>query len=283
MNRTKTMTSVLGATALALLLAACGSDDGANPFAGIDNADGNNAHGDDDSQAASDAYCDRTEAFGEGVLQSATFSNPQQAESVAGELRKIADLAPDQAVADDWNLLADGIEALSDSEDGARVMHLDMALVELSENFPDEYEDVDVVDVHINKHLRRECQHPGVHTVGESDEQEQDPEEDPGQDVDAVPTGGYCDLAAEFNDTMTNNAGVPDADLLDAYAGAARELAGAAPDQAIADDWNAMAGFFEAAANIDFSDPYALDDLQQDWDFDQMGERLDEHATRECR
>ncbi|WP_129667981.1 hypothetical protein [Phytoactinopolyspora endophytica] len=299
MNRTATMTSLLGTATLALVLAACGSDDGANPFAGVDNAEGDTESqttgdategqdSDDAAQAedteqgseaeASDEYCDRAEPFADDVLVASTFSTYDQGSSVSDQLHEIADLAPNQDISDDWRKLAQAIGLLS-LEDMSDPVELENILFELSVNDSTLHGDLDKIPGRLTSHLQSACENSGSQTDSEPDEQE--PEQDPEEELEAGPAGDYCDMVTQFNDTTTSNSGAPSPDLLGEYASTATEIAAAAPDEAIAADWNAMADFFEAAADV-VDDPYALEELQEEWDFDQTGQRLDEHALSEC-
>jgi hypothetical protein len=82
-------------------------------------------------------------------------------------------------------------------------------------------------------------------------------------------------LVFEFTDLLESTAFIPPE-----APDAARELAAVAPDASAAYDWTAMAGILDSIDETDLSDSSALDALIAD--ADEVGRRIESHATREC-
>ncbi|RAW18622.1 hypothetical protein [Phytoactinopolyspora halophila] len=91
MSRTKKITVLLGSTALALSLTACGGGD---------------------------EYCDLIEEYEANASSMEDMADQDAAVDMAEETRAIADAAPDD-IAEDWNTVADAMDKLAnfDPED----------------------------------------------------------------------------------------------------------------------------------------------------------------------
>jgi hypothetical protein len=95
--------------------------------------------------------------------------------------------------------------------------------------------------------------------------------------TDSQATGDYCTMVTQLQDLMiSDNADSPEG------ATAARELAALAPDAGIADDWNALAGYFDAAQTTDMNDSDEFKELTEQWDVAELFPRLGAHTAQEC-
>lgn len=92
--------------------------------------------------------------------------------------------------------------------------------------------------------------------------------------------GDYCDVLEKFgDDILSSAAGTPEGsgEFVEIY----REIAAEAPADA-AEDWNYMADAMEAMADIDYSDPEAMDKLAEFENLGQVAERLGQQVQEEC-
>lgn len=102
--------------------------------------------------------------------------------------------------------------------------------------------------------------------------------EEPEQDAGGG--GDYCDVLEKFgDDILSSAAGTPEGtgEFVEVY----REIAAAAPADA-AEDWNFMADAMEAMADIDYSDPEAMDKLAEFENLGPVAERLGQQVQEEC-
>lgn len=124
MNRIKTSISVLGATAMALSLAACGGDSG------------------------SDEYCDlltSTEEKLSGLTPNP--SDPDSMSEMSGALQEVADAAPDD-IKGDWEKMTEAFEKIADID----LTNPDPSALEALSS-----DDLTTASENITKHAKEEC------------------------------------------------------------------------------------------------------------------------------
>ncbi|NED99716.1 hypothetical protein [Phytoactinopolyspora halotolerans] len=280
MTGKKTLIPLLGA-ALAVALTGCGGDD-ESPFL-AENAESQPAEGDSDTtqQGAgnredpqpSSEYCDLAEEFGNDLLTDAQFDARWRATEIIDSFRAIAHAAPDDAVANDWNAMADVIEEVADL-DMSYPGDLENALFELSINEADRFGDIEAVPARLNAHLENGC------TFSESQTGD--------ADLGAEPANEYCDQVRPLSHNLVSDVEEvrqPNGVHLGTYlASMFLDIAATAPDDAIAEDWTNLAGRVGSMAGRMHTDsvPDEFQALENDEEFGPIIERLKRHIDTEC-
>ncbi|NEE01606.1 hypothetical protein [Phytoactinopolyspora halotolerans] len=259
MNRTTTITSTITAAALTLLLSACGSDEGANPFAGVGNdTGGDGSQTDNQGQPAGD-YCDAVVQLvdtAEDKVSGAYASGSSHAEvtrEIADAFREIAAGAPDAGIADDWSTAADAWDALADLPAPD-----DDPSGEQREQLYQDW-DFDAIRERLDARMA-ECGVDLTEAGGGSQaadgggQHDQDAE----QESEAVASAEYCSRVEPFADDLFAASTFSDYERGSAVEGQLEEIAALAPSQAVADDWSTYAMAVGLLSLEDMSDPTVL-------------------------
>jgi hypothetical protein len=226
-RRLRTVAAAIAVPALIFGLAACSSDS-SNEFPlpeGQPETDNNTGDPDapnTDTETDTDDYCALVTAYdaiGQGALPEA-----------AAAARELAAAAPDAAAAEAWNTAA----GFFDAAQTVNIEDLSTATQLFEEWRIDEIQD------QIRAHTDDLCGPTGDTSAGPGDDTS--PNADP---AEPATTSEYCVLAHEFGYNVTDTVAFSNRPHAMAISQAFREIADAAPDATVADDWNALADAVE--------------------------------------